>query len=68
MADPQQEPSSKGKVLFSSVQPDAPSAIPQANKGRSHRRRAIVIAVVVAVVLIAAIVGYYVIALNEQSV
>ena len=68
VASSQQDPSTEDKTVFSSIQPDASSAIPQANKGWSHRRRAIVIGVIIIVVLVAAFVGYFVVALNEQSV
>lgn len=69
MTEPRhQDSSTKAKSVFSTIQPDAPSPIPQASKGPTHKQRAIKIAIILVVLSIISIIGYYVLVLNEQSV
>ncbi len=69
MSEPRHEDSStKIKSVFSTIQPDTPSPIPQASKGPAHKRRAIKLAIIITVLLIVSIIGYYVLVINEQSV
>jgi hypothetical protein len=58
---------SRAKPLFSSLQPDAQSAIPQAGRGPTHRRRAVAIAAVVIIIIILAFLAYYLLTVGSQS-
>lgn len=66
---PDQNPNepSNDKAVFTSIQPDAPSPIPQAGKGPGHKRRAIIIAIVLAVTIIVSFAVYYALTLGDQS-